>query len=370
MRDILPDIQLWLGQGKQVALATVVGAWGSAPRPVGSKMAVTEALEMSGSVSGGCVEAAVVEEALGVLRTGRSKKLHFGVSDESAWEVGLACGGQLDLFLEPLAPLLERHDPGSPSVFETLAQALRDEKSIVRATIIQGPDELLGQALLVDADGDVSGSIAASLEGPVTCDAREALARPGSELRRYPHQEGEIEVFFDVQLPSPVLVMVGGVHLAIELAKQAQLLGYRVVVVDPRKAFASEARFPQADQLVHLWPDEAMEAIGLTAGTAVAVLSHDPKLDDAALRVALPGPAFYVGALGSRRTQALRRQRLLEAGLGANLLDRLHAPIGLDLRGRKTEEIALSIMAEIVAARAGSPLAGERRAGAPEIAGD
>jgi xanthine dehydrogenase accessory factor len=366
MRDILPDIQLWLGQGKQVALATVVGTWGSAPRPVGSKMGVTEALEMSGSVSGGCVEAAVVVQCLEVLKTGRPKRLHYGVSDESAWEVGLACGGQLALYLEPLAPLLEPHDPGSPSVFEALTQALRDEVSIARATIIQGPDELLGQTLLVDADGDVGGSIAASLEGPVTCGAREALARAGSELRRYPHQEGEIEVFFDVQLPSPVLVMVGGVHLAIELAKQAQLLGYRVVVVDPRKAFASEARFPQADPLVHLWPDEALQSIGLTAGTAVAVLSHDPKLDDAALRVALPGPAFYVGALGSRRTQALRRQRLLEAGLGANLLDRLHAPIGLDLRGRKTEEIALSIMAEIVAARAGSPLVGPREPSGPQ----
>ncbi len=365
MRDILPDIQLWLGQGKQVALATVVGAWGSAPRPIGSKMAVTEALEMAGSVSGGCVEAAVVEEALGVLKTGRSKKLHYGVSDESAWEVGLACGGQLDLFLEPLAPLLERHDPGSPSVFEALTQALRDEKSIVRATIIQGPDELMGQTLLLDADGDVSGSIAASLEGPVSCAAERALARPGSELRRYPQQKGEVEVFFDIQLPSPVLVIVGGVHLAIELAKQAQLLGYRVVVVDPRKAFASEARFPQADQLVHLWPDEALEAIGLTAGTAVAVLSHDSKLDDPALMASLPSPAFYVGALGSRRTQALRRRRLLEAGMSANLLDRLHAPIGLDLRGLTTEEIALSIMAEIVAARAGSPLAGDREAEGP-----
>ncbi len=360
MRDILPDIQLWLGQGKQVALVTVVGTWGSAPRPVGSKMGVTEALEMSGAVSGGCVEASVVVEALAVLQTGRPMRLHYGVSDESAWEVGLACGGQLDLYLEPLAPLLEPHDPGSPSVFETLTQALQDEMSIARATIIQGPDELLGQTLLVDADGDVGGSIAAFLEGPVTCDAREALARPGSELRRYPHQEGEIEVFFDIQLPSPVLVMVGGVHLAIELAKQAQLLGYRVVVVDPRKAFASEARFPQADQLVHLWPDEALQSIGLTAGTAVAVLSHDPKLDDAALRVALPGPAFYVGALGSRRTHALRRERLLEAGMSANLLDRLHAPIGLDLRGRATEEMALSIMSEIVAARSGSPLVGPR----------
>jgi xanthine dehydrogenase accessory factor len=363
MRDILADVRVWLRQGKGIALATVVGAWGSAPRPVGSKMAVAETLEMAGSVSGGCVEATVVVEALEVLQSGRPKRLLFGVTDESAWEVGLACGGQLDLFLEPLAPLLEPGPSGTPSMFERLARALDGQESIVRASIIRGPDDLMGQALLVEADGLVSGSIGASLQDRIVVDARDALARATSEIRGYPVEAAEAEVFFDVQLPSPVLVIVGGVHLAIELARQGRLLGYRVVVVDPRKAFASRARFPQADQLVHQWPDKALEAAGLTAGTAVAVLSHDPKLDDPALMVALPSAAFYVGALGSQRTQELRRQRLLEAGVSADLLHRLHAPIGLDLGGRATEEIALSIMAEIVAARSGSPLAGGRGQG-------
>jgi xanthine dehydrogenase accessory factor len=167
---------------------------------------------------------------------------------------------------------------------------------------------------------------------------------------------GESQVFLEVVRPAPTLVAVGGVHIAIALTRIAQALGYRTIVVDPRPAFASEARFPHADRVVSDWPDEALGRIGLTAETAVAVLTHDPKLDDPALRAALPSAAFYVGALGSKATQAKRRQRLLEGGLSEEQVDRLHAPIGLDLGGRSPEEIALSVMGEVVAVRNGKSL--------------
>jgi xanthine dehydrogenase accessory factor len=172
--------------------------------------------------------------------------------------------------------------------------------------------------------------------------AETILRRPGRK---------EIEIFIDVILPSPVLVIVGGTHISIALADLARILGFRTIIVDPRRSFGNQARFPNVDQLIKAWPDQALSDIGLNRSTAVATLTHDPKLDDPALIVALTSPAFYVGALGSKKTQARRRQRLLEAGLSEAQLDRLHGPIGLDIHARTPEEIALSIMAEIVAAR-------------------
>jgi xanthine dehydrogenase accessory factor len=162
-----------------------------------------------------------------------------------------------------------------------------------------------------------------------------------------------VEVLIEVELPSPTLVIVGGVHIAISLTSLAKTLGFRTIVVDPRKAFGSELRFPHADRLLHAWPDDALAEIGLNASTAVALLTHDPKLDDPALRVALPSPAFYVGALGSKKTQEKRRQRLIAAGLSEEQIARLRAPIGLDLGGRSPEEIALAVMAQVVAVRSG-----------------
>ena len=194
-------------------------------------------------------------------------------------------------------------------------------------------------------DGTTAGAIDdAALEA-----ARAALAEGRS--RRLPHGDGEL--FVDVLMPSPRLVVVGGVHIAIALVRLAKELGYRTVLVDPRETFASAKRFPHVDEIVSAWPDEALARLALNAGTAVAVLAHDPKLDDPAIRAALASPAFYVGALGSTRTQEKRRARLLAAGVGEAALARLHAPIGLDLGGRSPEEIALAILAQIVAARNG-----------------
>ena len=334
MRDVLADIESWLGDGRRVALATVVETWGSAPRTVGAKMAVAEDRRIAGSVSGGCVENAVVEASDEVLRSGTPRLLKFGVSDDTAWSVGLACGGAIEVFVEPL----------DPSIFGPVRAALRQELPVAVATTIQGD---VGRKVAVFTDGRFIGST----DAPMRDAARSALAEGRS--RRVPLDGGEL--FVDVLLPSPRLIIVGGVHIAVALVTLAKALGFRTVLVDPRETFANPKRFPHADEIVPAWPDQALGKLALNAGTAVAVLAHDPKLDDPALIAALASPAFYVGALGSTRTQTKRRTRLTAAGVSEDALARLHAPIGLDLGGRSPEEIALSVMAQIVAARHGKP---------------
>lgn len=356
MREILAQARRWLAEGKSVAIATVVQTWGSAPRPAGSKMAVSSAGEMAGSVSGGCVEGAVVEEALGVLKAGVPKSLHYGVTDDAAWEVGLACGGQLDLLVEPLASWMAAATSGEPSLLDGFESALGEGRPVARAVVLRGPARWEHRSWLAESDGSLRRSAAEVVEAAIGEGARAALRSGRPQTGTILTPEGEAQVFYDVVLPPPELVIVGGVHIAIDLNRLAKTLGYRVIVVDPRRAFGTPARFPLADELITEWPDTALRAIGLTASTAVAALSHDPKLDDPALLVALRSPAFYVGALGSAETNRQRRERLTEAGMTEAELSRLRAPIGLPLGGRAPEEIALSILAEIVAARSGSPL--------------
>jgi xanthine dehydrogenase accessory factor len=333
MRELLADIDRWRTAGDAVAIATVVEAWGSAPRPAGGKMAVTADGRIAGSVSGGCVETAVAEAGKQVLATGRPQLLHYGVSDEKAWSVGLACGGSIDVFVDPLAPEL----------YDRLRGAVEADRAAAVATVIRGPEGILGRKLLVVEDGTTVGALPEEVRA-----AAEAALSAGSS-RRMPISDGEI--FIDVLRPPPRLVVVGGVHIAIPLVSLARTLGFRTILVDPREAFGNAARFPHVDRIMSAWPDRALSEIGLDASTAVAVLTHDPKLDDPALTTALQSPAFYVGALGSSRTQERRRSRLLAAGLPEGALSRLYAPIGLDLGGRSPEEIALAVMAQIVAAR-------------------
>jgi xanthine dehydrogenase accessory factor len=274
------------------------------------------------------------------LATGRPERLRFGVSDETAWSVGLACGGTIEVFVEPV----------HGETFDAIRSAIREGRPAAVATVVAGTEGTLGRRLLVSDDGTVTGSLGEGLDAAVVAHAREALAG-GAPRRLEPTPERTAEIFIDVLLPSPQLIVVGGVHIAIPLVAIATTLGYRTVVVDPREAFGSAERFPDVDRIVSAWPDRALDEIGIDAATAVAVLTHDPRLDDPALAAALRSPAFYVGALGSRRTQEKRRQRLIEAGLDEEHLARLHAPIGLPIGGRSPGEIALSIMAQIVAAR-------------------
>lgn len=338
MRDVLADIERWRAGGEEVAVATVVRTWGSAPRSVGARMAMAASGKIAGSVSGGCVEGAVFDEGVRVLASGQPRLLTFGVEDEKAWTVGLACGGTIEVFVEKL----------QDAAFDALRTAIAAERPVAEVTIVRGPSELLGRKLVLEAGGAVAFR-GGGMDEVALRAAGEALQKEGNGL--VPAAVAGVEYFVTVVSPPTRLIVVGGAHIAIALVGLARTLGFETIVVDPRQAFGSTERFPHADRLVSEWPDQALREIGLTSSTAVAVLSHDPKLDDPALLVALPSPAFYVGALGSRKTQEKRRHRLMEAGISTEDFARLRAPIGFDLGGRSPEEIALSVMAEIVAVR-------------------
>lgn len=345
MRDVFPQISRWMEAGEPVALATVIETWGSSPRKPGAKMAFTPAGKIAGSVSGGCVEAAVYEAGLETLKTGRPQLLRFGVADETAWEVGLACGGKIAVFVE-------RFDP---RLFRLWEDSLQGNRPFAVATVVSGPEGLVGRVGWVQA-GEMNGWVPGDVAGAIFEKSRQAFAEGRSRTFDVTWQGQSMQVFVEVSKPPPTLVLVGGVHIAIALTGIARQLGFQTVVVDPRRAFGAAERFPHADRLIQAWPEEAFGQIELTGETAVAMLTHDPKIDDPALKIALQSPAFYVGALGSRLTQEKRRRRLQEAGLTAEQLDRLHGPIGLAIGGETPEEIALAIMAEVVAAyRAGRP---------------
>jgi xanthine dehydrogenase accessory factor len=340
MQDVITAIKKWQAEGQPVALATVTSTWGSAPRRPGAKLALTDSGQIAGSVSGGCVESEVVAQGQEALATGAPRLLHFGVADETAWSVGLACGGELEVFVAPLPAQL----------LQTAGAWLEKERGGAIATIIAGPDPLLGKHLLWHDGEQVGGSLGTELDGAVAALARAALAAGQSQRVELESARGPLTLFIDVLLPPLTLLAIGGGHVTVALTRLAAVLGYRTVVVDPRRAFASAERFPHVDQLVPAWPQQALPQLAITPTTAVALLSHDPKIDDPALQLALASDAFYVGALGSRRTHEQRLARLREAGVAQAALDRIHAPIGLDLGAQSPEEVALAIMAEIVAA--------------------
>ena len=327
MRDILDDLTLWHASGETVALATVVQAEGSSPRPPGARMATTTSGLIAGSISGGCLEAAIVEEAQAVLAGGPPKRLRYSTVGEDSLEIGLACGGCIELYVEPLA-----------EIHRTLMQALVDEEPVTLVT-----DLTAGRHLLAWPDGRQIGdhSLADLVEGP--------LATPVAELRQGQQREAFLQVF----LPQPTFVVVGATETGRNLAVLAQLLGFRTHVIDGRAAFATAERFPDADELTVAWPQEALEPVALGRQHYVVVLSHDPKFDLPALRVALRSDASYIGLLGSQATQARRRQALRQEGFSDEELSRIHGPVGLELGGRTPAEIALAVIAEVVAVRNG-----------------
>lgn len=327
MREYLATIDGWLARGERVAVATVVRTTGSSPRQVGAKLFVSSGGAMAGSVSGGCIEGAVFAACQEALMTGETQLLRFGVADETAWEVGLACGGTIDVLVEPLR------------------EPIRAERPLATATVIRGPSGL-GARLLIEADGRVQGSLGSVVLDRVAIHvAQEFLARGASGEVELPGQD--VTVFIESIVPPPSLYLVGGVHIALALARMANVLGLRTVVVDPRAAFASQERFAHVDELMLAWPDEALEG-RLDARSCVAVLTHDPRLDDPALRVALRSPARYIGALGSRAAHARRLERLRAEGFSEADLARIHGPIGLPIGAKTPEEIAVSILAQII----------------------
>jgi xanthine dehydrogenase accessory factor len=329
----------WRAAGRKVALATVARTWGSSPRQAGSKLAVNDAAEFVGSVSGGCIEGAVIQEALEVMAAGASRMLEFGVSDETAWEVGLACGGRVEVFVEAVAP------DGGGGVARGVLEALIDARSAHRQVVLVTPLDGGAHALVPAAppagqDGE-DAALAAAIAQVARRDQAEVVDVAGGPRLLEP------------QLAPLRLIIVGAVHVAQPLAEMAGLAGFAVTIVDPRRAFATAARFP-AQALVVRWPDVAINELAPDARTAVVTLTHDPKLDDPGLAAALASPAFYVGCLGSSKTHAARRVRLGNAGLAAATLDRLRGPVGLRIGARTPPEIAVSILAEIVAALRGA----------------
>lgn len=358
MRDLLPNIEAWRRDGRRVAIATVVKVWGSAPRPLGSKMAITADGDIAGSVSGGCVEGAVVEEARAVLVTGTPKLLEYGVDQETAWSVGLPCGGKIGIYVEALLETSDaRQEAMREDVFEALRRDLEDDRLVAVATVLDGPEPLRGRKLLLRPDGSNVGELpSVKLEEVVRERAAEGFRSFASARFSARLEEGEADLFLEIHPPREKLVIVGAVHVAIPLVRFAHELGFRTIVVDPRTAFATEERFGHADELRTDWPDKALDEIGLTESTYLALLSHDLKLDIPALQKALPSPARYIGALGSKRTHAKRLAALAEAGVPTELGERIHNPIGFDLGGRRAEEMAAAILAELVAVRHGRGL--------------
>lgn len=340
MQEITADVDRWREAGESVALATVIQTWGSSPRKVGAKMALTPDGKISGSVSGGCVEGTVFEQGVEVLESGRPRLLSFGVADETAWEVGLACGGQIQVFVQAV----------EGAIYEQVRQLVLQDSSMAIATVVQGEGEWLGGQLVMGLDGVKAERVPALLRPAILQATQNALQQGQSQRVPLENHPG-VELFIEVSLSAPVLIMVGGVHIAIALTSIAKTLGYQTVVIDPRRAFGTTVRFSHVDRLIQAWPQKAFEQITITPNTAVAMLTHDPKIDDPALKVVLNSPAFYVGALGSQQTQTKRRQRLTEAGLTETQIQRIHGPIGINIYAQTPEEIALSVMAEIVKTR-------------------
>lgn len=329
MRELLDQYDAWRAEGVDAGRAVVIRTYGSAPRQEGSVLLVAEDGRIAGSVSGGCVEGAAAEAVAEARRSGQAKVIRYGVSDELAWSVGLACGGIIDVLVQPAVPA------------EVLAAARGDADGLGTTVVTELP---------ADTPAPSSGPGAPAADEAALERMREAaLAAGRSRTVELPDRTVFVETF-----PArPRLVIVGATEIARALVELARPLGYERIVIDARTAFATPERFPDVERLLTDWPEEAFEAIGLGPNDAVVLLTHDPKFDEPAIVDAFRRGARYVGAVGSRKTQADRRRRLLEMGVTEAELAHLHGPIGLDLGGREPAEIALAILAEIVAARRG-----------------
>jgi len=331
VKEILGDIARWRRGGERIAVATVVATRRSAPRPVGAKLGVSSGGELAGSVSGGCVENEVYGAAQEVLGGAQPCLLTYGISDDLALEVGLPCGGEIDVFVE---------EPGE-ELLERLEKVIEKERRAVLFTVVEGEDAGRSWLAVQGESTDAPASLAAQVD---------EILRAGRS--RVLEEEGRV-VFADVYEPPPRLLVIGAVDTAEALCAAAKQLGWRTIVADARGKFATHERIPSADELIVGWPEEALEQVRPDSATAVIVLTHDDRFDVPALKGALETEAFYVGALGSRRNQERRRERLLEAAVPEESLDRISGPCGLDIGAISPAETAVSILGEMLAKRAG-----------------
>ena len=327
----IPDLaERWLREGRRFAMATVAETWGSAPRPVGSHLIVDDQGHFEGSVSGGCVEGAVIAESEQTIEDGRPRFLSFGVADETAWRVGLSCGGRISILVQSMAET----SGIAGRLLASIGEARRRREPVALATEIASGRSLILQGTDEPPDGDIGSAMAERLTGGV------------SGLAELPSGRFLITTY----LPAPRLVLLGAVHIAQELAPMAAAAGFEVTVIDPRSAFAAPQRLPGV-RVFAAWPDDALPEIGIDRYTAFAALTHDPKIDDPGLEAALTARCFYVGALGSRKTHMRRLERLRARGIGEDALSEIHAPIGLEIGARTPAEIAVATLAEIIRAR-------------------
>jgi len=341
--DELNDVLArWRAEGEAIAMATVINVEGSAPRGEGAKMLLTRSGRIEGSVSGGCVESAVDEEAQAVLASGKPSIVRYGINRNMMWDVGLSCGGAIDVFVESLerGPL-PSFEPGHVACTVVRGPAHVGER--FRATLVGGAWTIEGTL----GDGAADRELAQAAQSAFRAQAARVCT------------VGELEIFVDPQIPQPRLVIVGAVHIACALCEYAAKSGFSVTIVDPRERLNNRERFPAAHRLVVGWPQDELPALRFDEHTYVAVLTHDEKFDDPTLDLVLRRDVRYIGAIGSKKTQALRRQRLIDAGIPSESIERLRAPIGLDIGAESPEEIAIAILAEMIAAKyrhSGAPL--------------
>jgi len=347
MNETDRKISAWQTQGHRIATATLVKVYGSAPQPLGARMAVTEDFQVIGSVSGGCVESDVIEKAAKVIETREPRLVQYSIGDETAWGFGLACGGTIEVFIEPFqdihARILEHQKENRLfGVLTVLTGSQTGKKEIVqpgnRHPLPQ--DSLLKYPPLVNA-------------------ANEILKTQRSKKIDVRLENEDCQVFFELYSPPARLVIIGAVHIAMPLVELANVLGFRAIVIDPRPVFANRERFPSADELLVGWPADELEKLGIDENTYVVFVSHDDKFDVPALIAVLNSKARYIGALGSKTTHANRVTKLIEAGADPALIARIHAPIGLDIGASGAQEIALAIISEMVAVKNGKSLPGK-----------
>lgn len=337
MLDVYPKIKEWTEQGKTFAWARVVRTWGSSPRPIGSVLAISEDMEMAGSVSGGCVEGAVLKEAMEILKSGEPRRQKFGVSDEEAWSVGLSCGGAIHVFTERFMAFDESE--AEQIVWKELSQSIEDNKGCVLATAMFGEKNA---HLLIDPEGQTTGSL-------------ENVSIVEAALKAYRERKNEVveleegSYFLQVFPPKAQLLIVGAAHITTDLVRLGNLYDFETIVIDPRGIFANKTQFPDPpDQLHEDWPAEVLPQFNLDEYSFAVLLTHDPKIDDQALHLLLRSKIAYIGALGSRRTHEKRVKRLTAAGFTEEQIARVHGPVGVDINAKRPKEIALSIMGEII----------------------
>ncbi len=334
MKEFIRQMESWQHNQKKVAMARVIQTWGSSPRPVGSVMLISSDLEMAGSVSGGCVEGAVLKEAKNLFTSGESKRLAYGVSDDDAWAVGLSCGGKIQVYIQPWT--------SSEKVFTVLQQKLAKNEGCVFVTTLT--DGICSNSL-VDGNGSVFGDELSSV----------LLEKAKLAYTTRTHQtltENSTDYFIHVFPPRSKMIIIGAAHITADLIQLGKMFDFETLVIDPRGTFAKNTTFPvPPDQLYEKYPSEVLSDIILDPYTYAVILSHDPKIDDDALKILLRSPVAYIGALGSKKNHEKRMSRLTALGFNPEEISKINAPIGLDIHAQGAKEIAFSIMGAVIKAK-------------------